>query len=209
MNLFFIRLKASCDVIAAFILLIVLFPFMLSISVLILCDLGSPVLYRQSRLGLHGRPFLLIKFRSMVHAKDSSGVLLPDCQRLTRFGRFLRMTSIDELPELVNILRGEMSFVGPRPLLIQYLPLYSAEQARRHDVKPGLTGWAQINGRNTLSWEEKFQLDVRYVDNQSFWLDLRILLITLLKVISREGISSVGEATTTPFRGSDSAPLAR
>jgi lipopolysaccharide/colanic/teichoic acid biosynthesis glycosyltransferase len=145
----------------------------------------------------------------MTNQRDASGVLLPDAQRLTLFGRWLRATSIDELPELINILRGEMSFIGPRPLLMQYLPLYSRLQARRHDVKPGFSGWAQINGRNALSWEEKFRLDVWYVDHQSFWLDLRIFLVTIWKVICREGISAAGEATMAPFTGSASASEAR
>jgi lipopolysaccharide/colanic/teichoic acid biosynthesis glycosyltransferase len=163
--------------------------------------LGAPVLFRQQRPGFLGRHFWLLKFRSMSNARDTSGVLLPDVQRLTPFGRWLRSTSIDELPGLLNILRGEMSFIGPRPLLMEYLPLYSAEQARRHDVKPGFSGWAQINGRNSLSWKEKFRLDVWYVEHQSFWLDLRIFLITFWKVLRREGISAAGEATMAPFTG--------
>jgi sugar transferase EpsL len=167
--------------------------------------LGSPVLFRQQRPGYRERSFWLLKFRTMTDERDAAGALLPDAQRLTSFGRWLRASSIDELPELINILRGEMSFIGPRPLLMQYLPLYSSEQARRHDVKPGFSGWAQINGRNALSWEEKFRLDVWYVDHQSFWLDLRIFLITIWTVIRREGISAAGQATMAPFRGAASA----
>jgi lipopolysaccharide/colanic/teichoic acid biosynthesis glycosyltransferase len=163
--------------------------------------MGSPVLFRQQRPGYRAQPFQLLKFRTMTNQRDASGALLPDAQRLTPFGRLLRSTSIDELPELINILRGEMSFIGPRPLLMQYLPLYSPEQARRHDVKPGFSGWAQINGRNSLSWEAKFRLDVWYVDHQSFWLDLRIFLVTIWKVIRREGISAAGEATMPRFTG--------
>jgi len=161
--------------------------------------LGSPVLFRQQRPGYRGKPFGLLKFRTMTNQRDANGELLPDAQRLTPFGCWLRSTSIDELPGLLNILRGDMSFIGPRPLLMQYLPLYSLEQARRHDVKPGFSGWAQINGRNAISWEEKFRLDVWYVDNQSFWLDLRIFVSTISKVFRREGISAAGEATMTPF----------
>ena len=184
--------------------LILLSPLFLIIALLIRSRLGSPILFRQVRPGYQSRPFGLIKFRSMTNACGASGAILPDSDRLTPFGHWLRSTSLDELPALINILRGEMSFIGPRPLLMQYLPLYSPEQARRHDVKPGFSGWAQINGRNTLSWEEKFRLDVWYVDHQSFWLDLRIFLLTILKVIRREGISADGEATMQPFMGSSS-----
>ena len=159
------------------------------------------MLFRQQRPGYRERPFLLLKFRTMTNQLDTRGDPLPDAQRLTPFGRWLRSTSIDELPGLINILRGEMSFVGPRPLLMQYLPLYSAEQSRRHDVTPGFSGWAQINGRNAISWEEKFRLDVWYVDRQSFLLDLRIFLITFWKVIRREGISAEGQVTMPPFTG--------
>lgn len=179
-------------------------PLLLVVASLVYWRFGSPVLFRQQRPGYRGQPFLLLKFRTMTNARDTSGALLPDAQRLTPLGRWLRATSIDELPALINIVRGEMSFIGPRPLLMQYLPLYSTEQARRHDVKPGFSGWAQINGRNALSWEEKLRLDVWYVDHQNFWLDLRIFLITILKVIRREGISAVGEATTVPFLGTTS-----
>ncbi|WP_395348669.1 sugar transferase [Variovorax sp. UC122_21] len=167
--------------------------------------LGSPVFFRQTRPGQSGQPFEMIKFRTMTDARGADGQLLPDGERLTPFGRFLRSSSLDELPELWNVLRGDMSLVGPRPLLMEYLPLYSTKQARRHEVRPGITGWAQVNGRNALGWEEKFELDVWYVDNQSLWLDLRILWLTVKKVIVREGISAAGEATMPRFNGSHSA----
>ncbi|QEA13271.1 sugar transferase [Comamonas flocculans] len=163
--------------------------------------LGSPVFFRQTRPGLHGRPFQMVKFRTMTDARDAQGALLPDADRLTLFGRFLRSTSLDELPELWNVLKGDMSLVGPRPLLMEYLPLYSPDQARRHAVRPGVTGWAQVNGRNAISWEEKFALDVWYVDHQSLALDLRILWLTVKKVLVREGISAAGEATMGKFTG--------
>jgi lipopolysaccharide/colanic/teichoic acid biosynthesis glycosyltransferase len=184
-------------------LLVVLSPVLLSLAFVVRIRLGSPVLFRQRRAGLMGRPFWLVKFRSMNDRRDADGRLRPDAQRLTSFGRWLRSSSLDELPELFNILRGEMCFVGPRPLLMEYLPLYSPEQARRHTVKPGLTGWAQIHGRNALSWEERFRLDVWYVDHHSFGLDLRILWLTMAKVLRREGISAAGEATMAPFSGSE------
>jgi lipopolysaccharide/colanic/teichoic acid biosynthesis glycosyltransferase len=193
--------KKPVDRLAALIALIVFFPLLVALALQVRARLGAPVLFRQQRPGLHGRPFWLLKFRTMIHAYDSHGKPLPDATRLTPFGRWLRSTSLDELPGLWNILRGEMSFIGPRPLLMQYLPLYSPEQARRHDVKPGFSGWAQINGRNAISWEQKFRLDVWYVDHQSFWLDLRIFLLTIWKVIRREGISAAGEATMAPFIG--------
>ena len=163
--------------------------------------LGSPVLFKQVRPGLHGKPFKMVKFRTMTDERGAEGALLPDAQRLTPFGRFLRASSLDELPELWNVLKGEMSLVGPRPLLMEYLPLYSLEQARRHKVRPGITGWAQVNGRNALSWEEKFKLDVWYVDNRSLWLDIKILWLTVRKVLVREGISADGEATMSKFTG--------
>ena len=166
--------------------------------------LGSPIFFCQLRPGLRGKSFRMVKFRTMSDAIGLDGNLLSDAERMTPFGRFLRASSLDELPELWNVLKGDMSFIGPRPLLTQYLPLYSPEQARRHDVKPGFSGWAQINGRNSISWEEKFRLDVWYVDHQSFWLDLRIFLLTVLKVIRREGISAPGEATMAPFTGNRS-----
>ncbi len=165
--------------------------------------LGRPILFRQQRPGRHGRIFQLLKFRTMTDARDAQGKLFPDAQRLTPFGRWLRSTSLDELPELVNVLKGEMSLVGPRPLLVQYLPRYTPEQARRHEVPPGLTGWAQVNGRNALSWDEKFRLDVWYVDHRSVWLDLRILALTAWKVLRRDGINAAGEATMPEFMGSE------
>ncbi|MDR3455252.1 MAG: sugar transferase [Rhodoferax sp.] len=164
--------------------------------------LGSPVFFTQTRPGLHGRPFRMVKFRTMTDARAPDGQLLPDADRLTAFGRFLRATSLDELPELWNVLRGDMSLVGPRPLLMEYLPLYSPEQARRHEVRPGITGWAQVNGRNALSWDDKFKLDVWYVDHRTLWLDVKILWRTVRKVLVREGISATGEATMPRFTGS-------
>lgn len=164
--------------------------------------LGSPVFFRQTRPGLNGRPFRMLKFRTMTDARGVDGQLLPDAARLTPFGRFLRATSLDELPELWNVLKGDMSLVGPRPLLMEYLPLYSPEQFRRHEVRPGITGWAQVNGRNALSWEDKFKLDVWYVVHRSLWLDIRILWLTVRKVMVREGISAAGEATMPKFTGS-------
>lgn len=193
--------KALADRVAALLALLLLSPLLVVVALLVLWRFGSPVLFRQQRPGYRGRPFWLLKFRTMTNARDGSGALLPDAQRLTPIGRWLRATSIDELPELLNILRGEMSFIGPRPLLMQYLPLYSPEQACRHDVKPGFSGWAQISGRNAISWEEKFRLDVWYVDHQSFWLDVRIFLLTIWKVIRREGISATGDATMPFYHG--------
>ena len=163
--------------------------------------LGSPVFFRQTRPGRHGRPFQMVKFRTMTDAKEPGGQLLSDADRLTPFGGFLRSTSLDELPELFNVLKGDMSLVGPRPLLMEYLPLYSPEQMRRHEVRPGITGWAQVNGRNALSWEEKFKLDVWYVEHRSLWLDIKILWLTVRKVLVREGISADGEVTMSKFTG--------
>jgi lipopolysaccharide/colanic/teichoic acid biosynthesis glycosyltransferase len=197
----YLKLKTCADRVFALFLLVLLAPILCLTAFLVLLINGPPVLFRQQRPGYGDRPFWLLKFRTMTNARDASGALLPDAQRLTPFGRWLRATSIDELPELLNILRGEMSFIGPRPLLMQYLPLYSPEQVRRHDVKPGFSGWAQINGRNAISWDEKFRLDIWYVDHQSFWLDMRIFLLTIWKVIRREGISAAGEATMAPFTG--------
>jgi sugar transferase EpsL len=194
--------KRLFDLLLTFIGLMLLSPVLLITVLLVRLKLGSPILFSQQRPGLHGKPFRMIKFRTMTDERNTNGELLPDDQRLTRFGRFLRSTSLDELPALWNVLKGEMSLVGPRPLLMEYLPLYSAEQARRHDVRPGITGWAQVNGRNAITWEEKFKLDVWYVDNQSFWLDLKILLLTVKKVFVREGISAEGEATMPKFTGS-------
>lgn len=181
--------------------MLVLAPVMAGLAVAVRFALGSPILFRQERPGAGGRPFTMVKFRTMRDAVDAKGQPLPDSERLTRFGRFLRSSSLDELPELWNVLRGEMSLVGPRPLLMEYLPLYSEEQARRHEVRPGVTGWAQVNGRNAISWEEKFALDVWYVDNRSFLLDLRILMLTLRKVFVRDGINQAGQATAEKFGG--------
>ena len=166
--------------------------------------LGSPAFFRQVRPGMHGQPFEMVKFRTMTNARGPDGALLPDADRLTPFGRFLRASSLDELPELWNVLKGEMSLVGPRPLLMEYLPLYSPQQARRHEVRPGITGWAQVNGRNALGWDEKFKLDVWYVDHRSLWLDIKILWLTVKKVLVREGISAAGEATMPRFTGGKS-----
>lgn len=194
-------MKRVFDVLVALILVILLAPLLIGVAFTIRCKLGSPVLFWQTRPGLAGRPFVMVKFRTMREAFDSDGNALADSKRLTSFGDFLRRSSLDELPELWNVIRGDMSLVGPRPLLVDYLPLYSAEQARRHEVRPGITGWAQVNGRNALSWEEKFALDVHYVDNRTFWFDLRILARTLRKVVAREGISAKGEATMSKFTG--------
>jgi len=197
-------LKRLIDIVGALSGLVLFGIPMLVIAVLVWKELGSPVLFRQMRPGLHGKPFVLYKFRTMIDARDPEGGLLPDEQRLTKFGRWLRATSLDELPELWNVLKGDMSLVGPRPLLMEYLGRYTPEQARRHDVKPGITGWAQVNGRNALSWEEKFKLDVWYVDNWNLGLDLRILLMTVVKVLRREGINAEGHATMPEFTGSAS-----
>ncbi len=168
---------------------------------LVRCKMGRPVFFRQERSGLHGKPFEMIKFRTMTDERDASNALMPDFQRLTPFGRFLRSSSLDELPQLWNVLRGEMSMVGPRPLLMEYLPLYSSEQARRNEVRPGITGWAQVNGRNAISWADKFAMDVWYVDHRSLWLDVRILWLTVRKVLVRDGITAAGEATVSNFKG--------
>ncbi len=197
-------MKRLFDVLAAALALAVLGLPMLVLAGVVRSKLGSPVLFQQVRPGRYGRPFKMIKFRTMRDAVDAHGKPLPDAERMTPFGNFLRSASLDELPELWNVFKGEMSLVGPRPLLMEYLPLYSTEQARRHEVRPGITGWAQVNGRNALSWEEKFRLDVWYVDHQSFWLDLKILLRTVKKVFVREGISAAGEATMPRFAGSNS-----
>ncbi len=186
--------------VAALALLLLAFPLLVLIW-FIRRKLGSPVLFRQIRPGFQGRPFTMVKFRTMTNERGADGALLPDAQRLTPFGRFLRASSLDELPELWNVLKGEMSLVGPRPLLMEYLPLYTPEQARRHEVRPGVTGWAQVNGRNAISWEDKFALDVWYVDNRSMWLDVRILWLTVHKVLVRDGISAPGDATMPKFEG--------
>jgi lipopolysaccharide/colanic/teichoic acid biosynthesis glycosyltransferase len=190
------------DILAASVGLIVFSPVLIVVAILVGRHMGRPVLFRQIRPGRHGVPFRMIKFRTMRDAVDANGVPLSDAERLTRLGRFLRASSLDELPELWNVLKGEMSLVGPRPLLMEYLPLYSPEQARRHEVRPGVTGWAQVNGRNALSWEEKFALDLWYVENRSLWLDLKIVWMTIRKVIKRDGISAEGEATMPKFTGS-------
>jgi len=198
------QLKIMFERLAALLLLLMLSPINLLLILAIWLRLGRPVLFIQERPGLHGAPFRLIKFRTMPNDLDDDGKLLSDEARLTPFGRLLRATSLDELPELWNVVKGEMSLVGPRPLLMEYLPLYSNEQARRHDVLPGITGWAQINGRNDISWPEKFELDVWYVDNWSIWLDIKIMVITLKKVLLREGIQSDGHATMPAFGKEDS-----
>lgn len=194
-------MKRFFDVLLAILALLVFSIPLLALVWQVRRKLGFPVFFRQTRPGLAGRPFNMVKFRSMTDACGADGQLLPDADRLTPFGRFLRSSSLDELPELWNVLKGDMSLVGPRPLLMEYLPLYSANQARRHEMRPGITGWAQVNGRNALSWEEKFKLDVWYVDHQSLWLDIKILWLTVRKVLVREGISAAGEATMNKFEG--------
>jgi lipopolysaccharide/colanic/teichoic acid biosynthesis glycosyltransferase len=197
-----IMLKRAFDIAASASALVVLSPVLAITAYKVKKELGSPVLFRQTRPGLHGKPFEMVKFRTMKDATDKEGNALPDSQRLTDFGKRLRASSLDELPELWNVLKGDMSLVGPRPLLMEYLPLYSAEQAKRHNVRPGVTGYAQVNGRNSLSWEDKFKLDIWYVEHQSLWLDMKILLKTVKKVIIKDGISAEGEATMTKFTGS-------
>ena len=195
-------LKRAFDIAASTSALVVLSPVLAITAYKVKKELGSPVLFRQTRPGLHGKPFEMIKFRTMKDALDKNGNPLPDSERLTEFGKKLRASSLDELPELWNVLKGDMSLVGPRPLLMEYLPLYNAEQAKRHNVRPGVTGYAQVNGRNSLSWEDKFKLDTWYVEHQSLWLDMKILLKTVKKVIIKDGISADGEATMTKFTGS-------
>ena len=195
-------LKRAFDIAASTSALVLLSPVLAITAYKVKKELGSPVLFRQTRPGLHGKPFEMIKFRTMKDATDKEGNALPDSERLTEFGKKLRASSLDELPELWNVLKGDMSLVGPRPLLMEYLPLYNAEQAKRHNVRPGVTGYAQVNGRNSLSWEDKFKLDTWYVEHQSFWLDMKILLKTVKKVIIKDGISADGEATMTKFTGS-------
>ena len=197
-------MKRIFDLLVALLALLLLALPLLALAWWIRRKLGSPVLFRQVRPGLNGKPFTMVKFRTMTDERGADGALLSDAQRLTPFGRFLRANSLDELPELWNVLRGDMSLVGPRPLLMEYLPLYSPEQARRHELRPGITGWAQVNGRNAISWQEKFALDVWYVDNQSLWLDIKILWMTVRKVLVRDGISAAGEATMSKFTGSES-----
>ncbi len=194
-------MKRIFDFTSALIGLIILSPVFTVVAVLVRIKLGSPVLFKQQRPGLHGNPFFIYKFRTMTEERDADGNLLPDALRLNSVGRFLRRYSLDELPQLFNVIRGELSLVGPRPLLMEYLPLYNSEQFRRHEVRPGITGWAQVKGRNAISWEEKFKLDVWYVDNKSFWLDMKILWLTFLRILKPEGISQQGHATMTRFRG--------
>jgi sugar transferase EpsL len=200
--------KRIIDLIISTISLLILSPILAMLAVLICIKPGTPILFKQRRPGLGGQPFMIYKLRTMTDERDPQGDPLPDAERLTRLGRFLRSTSLDELTELLNVLKGEMSLVGPRPLLMQYLDRYTPEQMRRHEVKPGLTGWAQINGRNALTWEEKFALDIWYVDHQSFWLDLRILALTLWKILKREGINQPGQATAEEFMGDKPNPCA-
>ncbi len=196
-------LKRLFDLTISAILIIILLPVIALTAVLVRYKLGKPVLFKQQRPGLYGKPFYIYKFRTMTNERDVNGNLLPDEMRLTPFGKFLRKFSLDELPQLFNVVKGDLSLVGPRPLLMEYLPRYTKEQARRHEVRPGITGWAQVNGRNALTWEEKFKLDVWYVDNQSFWLDLKILWLTFLKVIRSEGINREGHVTMPEFKGSN------
>jgi len=195
-------MKRLFDLLAAIAGLCVLWPLLLLLALLVRVKLGSPVLFRQQRPGLHGKPFYIYKFRSMTDARGADGELLPDAQRLPSFGQFLRRYSLDELPQLLNVIKGDISLVGPRALLMEYLPLYDAEQSRRHDVRPGITGWAQVNGRNAISWEQKFALDVWYVEHQSFMLDVKILWMTVQKVVQSEGVAQDGHVTMEKFRGS-------
>lgn len=194
-------LKRLFDIAASAAALIILSPVLLVVMLLVRIKLGSPIFFTQVRPGLHGKPFKMVKFRTMTDERDEKGELLPDAVRLTKFGQFLRSTSLDELPELWNVLKGDMSLVGPRPLLMEYLSLYNAEQKRRHEVRPGITGWAQVNGRNTVDWPERFQLDVWYVDNHNLWLDIKVLFATVKKVLVRDGIAAEGEATMSKFTG--------
>lgn len=196
-------IKRLFDIIVSALALLLLSPIIFIVSRKIAKKLGKPVLFKQNRPGLHSREFEMIKFRSMRDATDGNGNILPDNERLTPFGKHLRSTSLDELPGLLSVLKGDMSLVGPRPLLVQYLPLYNDEQAKRHNVRPGITGWAQVNGRNAITWEEKFKLDVWYVENQHFWLDIKILFLTIKKVFVKEGISAKGEVTMSAFKGSN------
>lgn len=198
-------MKRVMDILVSLAALVVFSPVLLAVAVLVRLKLGAPVLFRQQRPGLNGRPFTILKFRTMLDAEAPDGSMLPDEQRLTPFGKALRASSLDELPELFNVLKGDMSLVGPRPLLMQYLPLYSPRQARRHEVRPGITGWAQVNGRNAVQWPERFELDVWYVDNRTLPLDLKILLMTVTGVLRREGISQEGHATVEPFTGNEQA----
>ena len=195
-------MKRLFDLLVSLSLLVILSFIIVIVAILVRFKLGSPILFKQQRPGLHGKPFYVYKFRTMTDERDSSGQLLPDHIRLTSFGRFLRKYSLDELPQLLNVVKGDISLVGPRPLLMEYLPLYTEEQAKRHDVRPGITGWAQVNGRNAIEWEEKFKLDVWYVENQSFLLDIKILYLTIIKVLKSEGIQNANHATMPIFKGS-------
>ena len=197
------KTKKIFDSLLIFLSLPLTLPIYLLTMLLVLTQLNFPILFRQSRTGLNGKIFNIYKFRTMTNDCDKDGILLPDALRLNKFGKFLRSTSLDELPSLWNVLKSDMSLVGPRPLLLEYLPLYSTQQARRHEVKPGITGWAQVNGRNAITWGEKFDLDVWYVDNQSIWLDIKILWLTVKKVIMRDGINQVGQSTMESFKGND------
>ena len=197
------KIKKFFDLLLIFLSLPLILPIYLLTMLLVLTQLNFPILFRQSRTGLNGKIFNIYKFRTMTNDCDKDGILLPDELRLTKFGKFLRSTSLDELPSLWNVLKSDMSLVGPRPLLLEYLTLYSTQQARRHEVKPGITGWAQVNGRNAITWGEKFDLDVWYVDNQSIWLDIKILWLTVKKVIMRDGINQVGQSTMENFKGND------
>lgn len=197
-------MKRLFDFVVSSLLCILMFIPFVVVAVLVKLNFGSPIIFKQERSGLYGKSFYIYKFRTMTNKKDESGNLLPDDVRLTRFGKLLRKLSLDELPQLINVIKGDISLVGPRPLLMEYLDLYTAEQNRRHQVRPGITGWAQINGRNSISWEEKFELDVWYVDNHSFWLDIKIILITAVKVFKSEDISQQGHVTMHKFRGTDS-----
>ena len=197
----YLFIKRCMDMVGSGLGLVIFSPILMVLAILIRIRMGRPVMFKQMRPGLHGKPFYMYKFRTMTNKKDEQGNLFSDEQRLTRLGRFLRSSSLDELPELFNVIKGDMSLVGPRPLLMQYLDRYTSEQARRHEVKPGITGWAQVNGRNAITWEEKFALDVWYVDNRSLLLDIKILAMTVVKVFRREGISAAGEATMPEFMG--------
>jgi sugar transferase EpsL len=194
-------MKRTFDIVLAVAGILIIWPFLAIIALLVFFYLGPPVIFRQTRPGLHGKPFEIYKFRTLTGERAPDKELLPDEKRLTRFGGLLRKTSLDELPELFNVLKGDMSLVGPRALLMEYLPLYSPEQARRYEVRPGITGWAQVNGRNAIGWGERFKLDVWYVDNRSFWLDMKILGMTFIKVLKMEGISHAGQATMEKFKG--------
>ena len=196
-------LKRIIDITASFVGLLLLSPVLLITSIMVRLKLGSPVLFKQQRPGLNGKPFYMYKFRTMTDGKDAEGNLLPDEQRLPKFGQMLRSTSLDELPELLCVLKGDMSLVGPRPLMMKYLPRYTAEQFRRHQAKPGITGWAQVNGRNAVGWEDRFKLDVWYVDNWNVWLDIKILFKTVMAVFQREGIVEEGSVTMTEFMGTE------